>query len=154
MGKDYLKEIENIASELLVLMGTKASAVAEEDKENDAIVVNISSKEEAGLLIGHRGETLNSLELILGIIFRQKAGEWKRIIVNVGDWREKQNSYLRDLARTAADRVKQTGEPQILYNLSAGERRIIHLALSGDPGVETGSQGEGEERFLVIKPKK
>lgn len=154
MKKNILRELEKDAKELLVLMGTKAKAEASEDKENDAFVINITTEDETGLLIGHHGETLNSLQSILGMMVRQKIGEWKRVLVNVGDWREKQESYLQDLARTTAERAKQTGEPQPLYNLSASQRRVIHLALSEDTDIETESQGEGEERFLVVKPKK
>lgn len=154
MEKDLTHEVQKDASKLLVLMGTKAKAVVTQDKENDILLVNITTEEEAGLLIGHHGETLNSLQTVLGLTFRQKTGEWKRILVNVGDWREKQEEYLKEMAGATAERAKQTGEPQNLYNLSAAQRRVIHLALSEDREVETESLGEGDERYLVIKPKK
>ena len=115
-------------------------------------MVDIDAKEETGLLIGRRGETLNSIQTILGIMARQKTGEWARIIVNVGDWREKQESHLKELADQAALRAKETGQPQPIYNLSASQRRVIHLALAEDPEVETISEGEGEERYLIVKP--
>jgi spoIIIJ-associated protein len=88
------------------------------------------------------------------MIYRQENGEWKRISVNVGDWREKQEEYLSEMAKVTAERAKQTGEPQNLYNLSPSQRRIIHIALSEDKEIETESVGEGEERYLVVKPKK
>lgn len=148
------EKIGDLANELLELMGTKAKATASEDAENEAIVVNIETEEERGLLIGHHGETINALQAALGMMVRQEEGEWKRIIVNVGDWRERQEEQLIKLASEVADRAKQTGEPQPLYNLTPAQRRVVHLELSKDEGVTTESTGEGSERYLVVKPKK
>lgn len=152
--KDKGKQIEKITNKVLNLMGTKAKASVSEDKKNEAFVVEVDAEEETGLLIGHRGETLNSLQSMVGMIYRQKNGEWVRVVVNVGDWRQKQEEYLKNLAVQTAERAKETGEPQILYNLSPGQRRIIHLTLSDDKTVETESQGEDRERYLVVKTAK
>lgn len=149
--KDKVKEIEKITNKVLEMMGTKAKASVSEDKKNEAFVVEIETEDETGLLIGHRGETLNSLQSIVGMIYRQGSGEWARVVVNVGDWRQKQEEYLKNLAVQTAERAKETGEPQILYNLSPGQRRIIHLTLSDDKSIETESQGEDRERYLVVK---
>lgn len=154
MKKSLTKEVQKDADELLALMGTKAKAEVLEDKENDVLLVNVKTEEEAGLLIGRHGETLSSLQTILGLMFRERTGEWKRMLVNVGDWREKQEEYLKEMAKATKERAIQTGEAQNLYNLSASQRRVIHMALSEDSEVETESVGEGEERYLVIKPKK
>jgi len=145
--------LQETTDSLLALMGTEAKASVSEDKENDAFVVNIDAKDESGLLIGKRGETINSLQMVLGMIFRQKTGEWKRILVNIADWRDKQETRLKDLALQAAQRVRETGEEQQLYNLSPGQRRTIHLFLAEEEGVKTESMGEGSDRYLVVKPK-
>jgi spoIIIJ-associated protein len=150
---DKLKLIKKLADELLKLMGTETEIKVEEDKKNEAYKIDIQTKD-VGLLIGHHGETINSIQTILGMMLRQQTEEWTRIIVNVGDWREKQEEYLKHLAEQAAERVKETGQEQPLYNLSPSQRRIIHLSLSSDPDIETESKGEGRERYLVIKPKK
>lgn len=144
-------QIEEIANNILAMMGAKAKASASEDKNNEAFVVEVVAKDETGLLIGHRGETLNSFQSMVGMIYRQASGEWARVVVNVGDWRQKQEEYLKNLAVQTAERAKETGEPQILYNLSPAQRRIIHLTLSEDEEVETQSQGEDRERYLVVK---
>ncbi len=146
--------IEELVNELLHLMGVEAKAKVSEDKENEAFRVDIETSEEVGLLIGHHGETLNSIQTILGMIIRQKTGEWTRIIVNVGDWREKQEEYLKHLADQTASRVKETGQEQALYNLTPGQRRIIHLTLSSDSDLETESVGEGKDRYLIVRLKK
>ncbi len=151
--EDNVKLIKKEANKLLKLMGTSAKAKVDKDKDNEAIVVNIETEEEAGLLIGNRGDTLNSIQTILSLIVRQKTGDWQRIVVNLSDWRERQEERLSELALQAASRAKESGEDQTLYNLNAAQRRIVHIVLAEDDEIETESQGEGAERFLVIHPK-
>ncbi len=151
--KDKIKIVEEYASKLLSLMGTSAKIEVYEDKDNEAIKVDIKSEEELGLIIGKRGETLLSIQSVLGMMVRQKTSEWVRIIVNVGDWREKEEQYLENLAMQTADRAKDTGEAQELYNLSSSQRRIVHMVLSEVNGIETESLGEGKGRYLIVKPK-
>jgi spoIIIJ-associated protein len=83
---------------------------------------------------------------------KQQTGEWVRIVVDIGDWRQKHESHLASLAQAAAERAKATGEPQPLYNLTPSQRRVVHLALVGRDDVATESQGEGASRYLVVKP--
>ena len=154
MSKKNTEELEKLVGELLSLMGTSATAEVSYDKEGDAFIVDINAGDETGLLIGKKGETLTSLQTILGIMLKQKTGEWKRVTVNVGDYREKEEQYLKDLAISTAERVKETGEAQSLYNLKPWQRRLVHLALSEEDGIVTESEGEGEDRYLVVKPKK
>lgn len=151
--KEKVPFVQKLVDKLLDLMGTKAKAVASEDKENEAVRVNIETDDEAGLLIGRHGETLDALQVILGMMVFQESKEWTRIIVNVGDWREKQEDQLKSLALQAAERARETGEPQTLFNLNASQRRIVHMVLTEEKDIETESSGEGKERYLVIKQK-
>ncbi len=64
----------------------------------------------------------------------------------------KNEDYLNNLAEQTAQRAKETNEPQNLYNLNSAQRRIIHMCLSEDKETETESLGEGQERYLVVKP--
>jgi spoIIIJ-associated protein len=152
--KKTLLLAEKMANELLSLMGTKAQVKASEDKKNEAVRIDIETEEETGLLIGRHGETIEAIQSILGMMLKKKTGDWARIIVDVGGWREKQEERLRDLATQTAERAKETNEGQPLYNLSPAQRRVIHLTLADDPDIETESAGEDEERYLMIKPKK
>ena len=152
-GGDSLKVVEDVSKTLLDLMGTKAGIIVSEDKKNEAYLVNIEDKDEAGLIIGNRGRTLLALQSLIGIIIKRRLGEWKRVILNISDWREKEEERLRNLAYQAGERAKTTKEPQHLYNLTASQRRIVHMALSGDESLETVSQGEGRDRFLTITAK-
>lgn len=146
--------VKKTIDKLLKLMGTDAKADVFSSKEDEAIMVNVKTDDEAGLLIGNRGLTLDSIQTILGMIYQKEIGEWQRILVNIADWREKEKERLIALAEQASQRARTTGEPQTLYNLNSSQRRTIHLFLSEDKNVETESVGEGKDRYLVITPKK
>lgn len=151
---DPVEIVKKLAEKLLELMGSKAEVEVGLDKENEAVLVEIKTEEEAGLLIGNRGDTLSSIQTILGMMYRTRTNEWQRILVNVADWREKQETRLQNLAEQTAERTLASSEEQTLYNLNASQRRIVHMALSEVKGVETESAGEGKERHLVVRPKK
>ena len=146
-----IETLKQVSQELLSLMDSRAGVEVSYDKESDVYVVNIDAGEETGLLIGKKGETLSSIQTMLGVLFKTKTGEWNRVVVNVGDYREKEEDYLKSLATQTATRAKETGEPQNLYNLKPWQRRVVHMALSEDSEITTESVGEGEERYLVVK---
>ncbi|KKR87174.1 MAG: Single-stranded nucleic acid binding R3H domain protein [Candidatus Woesebacteria bacterium GW2011_GWB1_41_10] len=152
--EEKTKTLKNLVDELFSLMGVSVNVDVSYDEGNEAFIVNIDGKDETGLLIGRKGETLSSIQTVLATIFKVKTGEWSRVLVNVGDYREKEEDHLKNLAENAASRAKETGEAQPLYNLKPGQRRIIHLYLANDTGIETKSVGEDAERYLLIKPKK
>jgi predicted RNA-binding protein YlqC (UPF0109 family) len=94
--------------------------------------ININAEDETGLLIGFRGENISSLQTILGMMVKSNLGEWKRILVNIGDYREKQENKLKELGDSAADRAIETGQSQPIYNLNALQRRVVHMHLSNN----------------------
>jgi spoIIIJ-associated protein len=120
--------------------------------ETSAFRVHIET-EETGLLIGHHGRTLESFQMLLSIMASRLLGEWVKIYVNVNDYREKREETLHYMAQRAADQVVESGLPIELIRLTPSERRVIHLALSGDDRVTTESEGEGERRILKVLPK-
>lgn len=148
-----LKIVKETTEKFLELLHFEAKIDVSEDKENQATKVQIETPD-SGVLIGYHGQTLSAFQLILGIIVSKKLGEWERVILNVGDYRQKREEALKRIALQAAQRAHFSGEPVILTSLSSFERRIIHLALSNHPEVETSSEGEGRERRLVVKPHK
>ena len=127
-------------------------AVSVDTDESGAFRVHVET-EETGLLIGFHGRTLESFQMILGMITAKKLGKWERVYVNVGDYREKREEALMYMAQRAAERALASGRPVELTQLSASERRVIHLTLSGDERVKTESEGEGPDRKLIISPK-
>lgn len=148
-----IKTAEEVTTELLKLLEIEAKIKVEEDKENKAIKIQIETSD-PGILIGYHGETLSSLQMLLGIIVSKKVGEWTRIVVNIGDYRQRREEVLERMALSAAQKAKFSGEPVILPPLSAQDRRVIHLTLSGHPDVTSESEGEGESRRLIVKPRK
>lgn len=146
-----IQAVTAITEELLGKLEIVGSVTVTTD-ETDAFRVNIAT-EETGLLIGHHGKTLESLQVILGIIVSKQLGRWVKAYVNVGDYREKREEALMHMAQRAAERALVSGRPVELSRLSPAERRIIHLTLSGDDRIATESLGEGDERVLLVKPK-
>ena len=145
-------KIQELTENLLSLAGV-AAQVEVIDTGDNTYQINLITEDETGLLIGFRGENINSIQTVLGMILKGQTGEWYRLIVNVGDYREKQEEKLKELATQSADRAVETKEPQPLYNLNASQRRIVHMFLSSRNDIVTESEGVEPERYLVIKAK-
>jgi len=109
--------------------------------------------EDLGLLIGRRGETLQSLQYLLNLMVSQQRGRQDFFTVDVEGYRRRREDTLNSLARRTADEVKRSGRPVTLEPMPANERRIIHMALSESQSVSTASIGEGDGRRIAISPK-
>lgn len=146
--------IQELAEKLLTLSGVvaKVTVTPEKSAEDELFHVVIESENESGLLIGAHGQTLLAIQSFLGMALKTRTGEWHRLVVDVSGWRAKHEEYLLSLAKQAADRAKQTGEAQYLYNLTPSQRRVIHTALTEMGGVKSESEGEGNDRYLIVKP--
>lgn len=147
---DKTKTFEKITNELFSLLETKVGL--EIKKEEDGVAIQLTT-DEPGILIGYHGQALQALQLLIAMIGFKKNGEWTRVLVNVGDYREKREESLTNMAKSLAQKVKFSGTSQSLPPMSSAERRIIHLALIDDQEVETISESEGRDRHVVIKPK-
>ncbi len=150
---DTNKDITLVSDQLqklLDLMATPATFEVTEGEEG-SINVQLESETEAGLLIGKHGHTIEAIELLLNLMFKQANGEWKRITVNIADWKEKEEARLNDLAQNVAERAVETRKPQYLYNLSSAQRRTVHMLLAENDQVETLSEGDGAERYLIVQ---
>lgn len=145
--------IKKTAEELLQHLEIEEPKVSLEEDEDGVFHLSIETRD-SGILIGYHGENIYALQLILSLIVYKKLGSWQRIVVDVGDWREKREEQLKRMALAAAQRVKFSGESVVMPYLSGAERRIVHLALAENPDVETRSEGEGRERRLIVEPKK
>lgn len=121
--------------------------------ENGITRINIVGKD-MGLLIGRKGETLNALQFIAGLMINRKREEKVRIVLDVEDYRKKREQSLEALALRLAEKVKQTQKNVIMRPMSSQERRIVHTVLQEDPLVVTYSMGEEPNRKVVIALKK
>lgn len=153
MTKEELEKIKTAAEELMIDLGVAAKVKVNFDKESDLINVDIDSEEAAAVLIGFHGETLQAIQLILSFMIHKSLEKWVKLLVNVGDYRQKREEQLRKLALNLAMKVKFSGESQVIPNLTASERRMVHLILTDHPDVYTQSEGEGEQRQLFVKLK-
>ena len=149
-----MEELNKIVKEeaelLLEKIGSKGSVEVSEGE--DSINLHIDTDENA-LLIGKHGNTLSSLELILSLIVAKKVGEFKRIVIEVGGYRQAREDYLKDLAGRLRDEVVETGNEKTVRGLKPWERRVVHMHLAEDPDVVSESEGEDRDRVLVIKKK-
>jgi spoIIIJ-associated protein len=148
---EHIEQIKQIAEDLLSKLEITATVTADVD-ETGAYRVHIET-EETGLLIGYHGQTLESFQMMLGMLVSKAVGSWQKVYVNIGDYREKREEALMHMAQRAAERALSMQRPVEISHLSASERRVIHLTLSGDERVETESIGEGLDRRLLVKPK-
>lgn len=147
-----LADTKGAAEKLLGHLGLNGK-VAVRGKDEETVLVDIDTPH-APILIGRHGETLSAFQTILVQILYKPAEDNKRIIVDCGGWRGKQEDILRNVAIDAAQRVVETGEAQPIFNLRPDERRIIHTVLTDHPEVLTESEGEGKDRHIVVIPKK
>lgn len=106
-----------------------------------------------GRFIGKEGRTLKALEYLLGLVLARRFGPGYRVVLDAAGYRKRQEERIRKLAEEAALTVALTGEPLHLPPMRASERRIVHLLLKNHPRVTTESQGEGEERHVVVYPR-
>jgi spoIIIJ-associated protein len=138
--------------ELLVHLGVSCRVEVGRSDEPDKIVLAVTG-DSGGLLIGRRGQTLDAIEHVINrIAGRSEDGAPSRIVIDVERYRERRQEYLDALARRLAEKAKHTRRVITLNPMSPRDRRIVHLALQSDPGIETRSQGEGQFRKVLILP--
>lgn len=121
--------------------------------EADRLTLSIEGGN-AGILIGRKGQTLDAMQFLTDKIINRKSEARVRVRVDIEGYMETRKANLKHLAFKMADKAKKTGRPATINQMSAQDRRIVHLALKDDTKVRTQSMGEGYYRRLVIFPKK
>lgn len=134
-------------ADILTKLGCTAITAKVSEKENGAFI--ILDAEDIGVVIGHRGETLDALQYLAGLAANNGGGYYK-ISLNIGNYREKREQTLVALANRVAEQVLATGRNKALEPMNPYERRIIHTAVQDIEGVISGSVGEGTARRVVI----
>ena len=107
--------------------------------------------DDAGLLIGRKGETLNTIQFMVKYIVSHRIGERVNVMIDVEGYQERRHQSLTNMAHRVAGRVADTGRAIALEPMPPNERRIVHLALSDHPHVTTESAGVGDSRQVVIQ---
>ncbi len=121
--------------------------------EQDRLTLQISGGN-AGILIGRKGQTLDAMQFLADKIINRRSEARVRVKVDIEGYMETRKENLRHLAYKMAEKAKKTGRPATINQMSAQDRRIVHLALKEDSQVRTQSMGDGYYRRLVIFPKK
>ena len=109
--------------------------------------------DDAGLLIGRKGETLKTLQFLVRYVVSHKLDERVNLMIDVEGYQQRRHQSLENMARRVARRVSDTGRSITLEPMPANERRIVHLALSEHPGVTTESSGYGDSRQVTVQPR-
>ena len=122
-------------------------------KDNEEMNIDLSG-DDMGVLIGKRGQTLDSLQYLTSLVVNKGNKEYIRVKVDTENYRERRKETLENLAKNLAYKVKRTKRPVSLEPMNPYERRIIHSALQNDKYVTTHSEGEEPYRKVVITPVK
>jgi len=147
---NFEKNLKEKTEQLINLIGLECKVTVSKNDETYNVVIDGA---EASILVGYRGEVLDSIQHILSLMVRETDDSNKRVIVDAGGYRESRNKALKELAKTTADKVRFTGKPIELSPMSSYERRVVHMVVSEQEGVESGSVDEREYRRVVISPK-
>lgn len=121
--------------------------------EDDTLSVDLSG-EDMGVLIGKRGQTLDSLQYLTSLVVNKGKASYVRVKLDTEDYRNRRKATLENLAKNIAFKVKKTGRPVFLEPMNPYERRIIHSALQNDPYVTTHSEGDEPYRKVVVTPRR
>lgn len=145
-------DVQKVVEELLDKM--KINYVIDRTEwDANRVRINITGKD-MGLLIGHKGETLNAVQYVASLIVNRSREERVNLVLDVEDYRKKRDESLEALALRLSDKVKKTRKNVVMRPMSSQERRIIHTALQGDNQITTYSMGDEPNRKVVIALKK
>lgn len=145
------KIIQEEVEKLLKLLDIKATIEITSGDEGYNLLLDAG--DDNALLIGKHGNTLTSFEFVLTLILTQKLGEYRRITIEIGSYRQERETYLQELADKLKSEVVDSGYEKTVRGLKPWERRFVHMHFQDDDEVVTESVGEDRERTLVIKKK-
>ncbi len=140
---DYLKSI-------LRAMGAGQVEITHEENESGAVLT--IDGDGLGFIIGRHGETLDALQYLSGLVANHVDNNYYRITLNMGNYREKREKTLESLATKMAGKALKYGRNQKLEPMNPYERRIIHTAVQAVEGAKSWSEGEDQNRHVVIGP--
>ena len=145
-AKEFLDEVFN-AMNMVVTLDVKY------DEENKNLNIDLSG-DEMGVLIGKRGQTLDSLQYLVSLVVNKDMEDYIHVKVDTENYRQRRKETLENLAKNISYKVKRTKRPVSLEPMNPYERRIIHSALQNDKYVTTHSEGDEPFRHVVVVLKK
>jgi spoIIIJ-associated protein len=153
-NKERNEKILKITCDFLTQINFEVEKAFVEDVEgeDDQVLVGLVVTNPASL-IGFRGRNLVSVQLVLALMVRNQVGENIRVLLDVNNYRNEQKERLEQTVRGLAEKCLVEHKNISMANMSSYERRICHMIVAGMEKVVSESEGEGEERHVVIKPK-
>lgn len=148
---DPVKTAKDFLREIFIAIGVSVDIRCEFLDEKN-LNINLSGGN-MGVIIGKRGQTLDSLQYLTSIVVNKKEERFVNVNINTEFYREKRKETLENLAVSLARKAKQLKKDIVLEPMNASERKIIHSSLQNDKYVTTHSEGEGIYRYVVISPK-
>ncbi len=140
-------QIASFVQDVVAAMGVQLQVRIEETPE--ATRINIDG-EDGGILIRRDAEGLQALQHLVATAFRRQLGEDTRIVVDCNGFRRDKDAELKQMALYLAERARTTGQPQEMGPLNPYDRRIVHLAVSGDPRASSESIGDAFLKTVII----
>ena len=144
---------EEFITQVCNAMGLEVSVDSRFDEAENVLDINMIG-DDMGILIGKRGQTLDSLQYLTGLVANKNKEEYIRVKLDTENYRERRKETLENLAKNIAFKVKRTKKPVALEPMNPYERRVIHAALQNDRYVVTRSEGEEPFRHVVISLKR
>ncbi len=139
--------------EVFTAMNLVVNVTIKFNEEDQSLDIDLAGNE-MGVLIGKRGQTLDSLQYLTSLVVNKESDDYVRVKINTENYRERRKETLENLAKNISFKVKRTKRSVSLEPMNPYERRIIHSSLQGDKFVTTHSEGEEPFRRVVIKLKK
>ena len=140
-------------NEVFAAMNIEVVVNVEYDEKERNMNIDLAG-EDMGMLIGKRGQTLDSLQYLVSLVVNKETEEYVRVKVDTENYRERRKATLENLAKNMAHKVKRIRRSVSLEPMNPYERRIIHAALQDDKYVTTHSEGDEPYRTVVITPKR
>lgn len=125
---------------------------AGKDNGTPTLAMAVVDGESMGALIGRRGETLQAFQFITQLLVNRRLGHWTRVLLDIEGYRSRRERYLKDTALRAAEKAMRYRESIELDPMIPSERRIVHLTLATHEFVTTHSEGEGDNRRVIVEP--
>ncbi|MCM1283379.1 MAG: protein jag [Muribaculaceae bacterium] len=145
--------VRDFLNSVFAAMQMEVELIIQVDEIEKTIDVELKGKD-MGILIGKRGQTLDSLQYLTNLAVNKKSEDYYKVKVDTEDYRKRRKETLENLAKNIAYKVKRTRRPVNLEPMNPFERRIIHSALQNDKYVTTHSEGEEPYRHVVVTPKR
>lgn len=145
--------VDEFLKDVFKAMDMEVEIDIQQNEENDSMDIDLKGQD-MGILIGKRGQTLDSLQYLVSLVANKKSENYIRVKLDTENYRKRRKDTLENLARNIAYKVKRTKRSVTLEPMNPYERRVIHSALQNDRYVSTHSEGDEPFRHVVVTLKR